>query len=902
MININFDNPYYLLIAIPLILLIVIPYAIAINKDNRTRVIITTFILHLVMVCCVSLATAGLSVTAVITKTEVFVVADVSYSANRNLDEIDEYIQNVSEELPDNSKLGVVCFGEDQQLLTQLGKKPIKVENATVDDSSTNIAAALEYTTTLFSEDVIKHIVLITDGKQTSGDGATEFIAAVQALEEQSIYIDAIYVDNNIPEDVNEVQISAVDYPTATYLGNDSSVNVMLYSNSKEEAKGFLRLYRDGAEESVKSVTLVKGYNLVSFSLNTATAGDFQYEIKVEMTTADLDSSAYNNSYLFTQKVSDSVKVLLVTRDASQETAVKSMFDENVQVDIDTYGYNSKSMQVPCTVEQLCKYDEIIISDINILELENYNSFVTSAGVVVDKYGKSLTTFGNLEIQNKEGETAEELSSLEQMLPVTFSNVDREEKLLGIVIDASRSMDMAGRLLMAKSAAKQVIALLDEGDWVSIICFSGDSYSLQSPTPITEDRTQLYNVIDNITTKQGTYIGSGLSAMYTKLNGYTDTLNDIEVMLISDGMSFTGEAENPTAIARSMRMSGIHTSCINTGNDSNETGRGLLNNIRLSGGGHYYAVDTLEDVDDLVMSEIADDIMETVVEKPSPVIIASKKDELVNGIESFSDISGYVNGKEKTGATLVLKTTYTQEFETDEEGKTESGQKEVPLCAYWYWGHGRVTTFTSTLTGAWVENFRDANGLQFFENLFSSGIPKTAHNVPFETELTAEHSKINISLAPATIKSGGKATVTLIRPDGTEEAVPMSFVSTGYLGSFYATETGDYKVNLSYSYDGQTYTTTQYYDVAYLPEYNAFTTYDASDLYNAVRNYGTVSENGKLKVVNDETKVTKYVVDFTMPLMIFVLALFVVDIIIRKLKWADIVSLFKKGKSKGGKV
>ena len=489
MININFDNAYYLLIAIPLVLLIVIPYVITINKENRTKAIVTTLVLHLCMAICVTLAAAGLEITAVITKTEVYVVADVSYSADRNLDTVDQYIENVSKNLPDNSKLGVVCFGKDQQLLTELGKKKTSVKNAVIDDSATDIAAALNYTAGLFSNDAIKHIVLITDGTQTAGNGASDFIAAVQSLDEQNFYIDAMYVNDNIPSDVDEVQISAVDYPSATYLGKDSSVDVMLYSNSAEPAQGFLRLYLDGEEKSVKAITLTRGYNLVSFSLPTDKADIFHYEVKVE---TDADTSAYNDSFMFTQTVSDSVKVLLVTKDSTEETAVRNMFDEKLQVEIDTYGSadvrkfecenchyvctteNNKiptdacpecneeghfvrrpDMFVPCTIEQVCKYDEIIISNINILELENYTAFVTSVGDAVSKFGKSLTTFGNLDIQNKDGETAEELSVLEEMLPVTFSNIDREEKMMGLVIDASRSMDMAGRLLMAKSAIQR---------------------------------------------------------------------------------------------------------------------------------------------------------------------------------------------------------------------------------------------------------------------------------------------------------------------------------------------------------------------------------------------------------------------------------------------------------------
>ena len=35
--SVNFDNPYLLLLAIPLLLLVVIPFIIAIRKENRQK-------------------------------------------------------------------------------------------------------------------------------------------------------------------------------------------------------------------------------------------------------------------------------------------------------------------------------------------------------------------------------------------------------------------------------------------------------------------------------------------------------------------------------------------------------------------------------------------------------------------------------------------------------------------------------------------------------------------------------------------------------------------------------------------------------------------------------------------------------------------------------------------------
>ena len=86
--NISFDNPYLLLIAIPVILAIMIPYFIVRNKDNKSSTWIVSLFIHAAITVLVTLALAGLAKTTLLTETSIYVVADVSHSSERNLDKI----------------------------------------------------------------------------------------------------------------------------------------------------------------------------------------------------------------------------------------------------------------------------------------------------------------------------------------------------------------------------------------------------------------------------------------------------------------------------------------------------------------------------------------------------------------------------------------------------------------------------------------------------------------------------------------------------------------------------------------------------------------------------------------------------------------------------------------------
>ena len=217
MSSINFDNPYLLFLAIPIAALFIIPFAIAIRKYNLNGHNVASGVIHIVMALIIAFVAAGTSIVTTVTETNVYVVADVSYSANRNLETIDRYISDLGGSLPRNSKMGVVTFGKNYQLLTPLGGKTQSVKNSLVDDSATDIISALKYTGELFREDVIKRIVLITDGKQTAETDSNALKRQVDALAERNIHVDAIYLDDNIKDNAREVQISAVEVTPTTF-------------------------------------------------------------------------------------------------------------------------------------------------------------------------------------------------------------------------------------------------------------------------------------------------------------------------------------------------------------------------------------------------------------------------------------------------------------------------------------------------------------------------------------------------------------------------------------------------------------------------------------------------------------------------------------------------------------
>lgn len=919
MSNINFDEPYLLIIAIPLAVLFILPFVLAVRKSNLNGHNLASLILHIVLALSIAFAAAGTNITTVMTETEVYVVADVSYSSNKNLDTIDSYIKNIK--LPKNSKLGVVCFGKDHELLYPLSdpKDIGSVKENNVDDSETNIAEALEYTGTLFKSNVMKRIVLITDGKQTDTRDTYALKRAVSSLNMLNIRVDAMFLDNTIEEGTKEVQISSVTVTQNAYLGHEESaiVNVM----SGTETQAFLTLSSGGRELRTRPVNLTVGNNNFSFDLDTSRAGNFDYEIRID---AEADENPYDNKYTFTQNVEGNIRILFITEDWDNVTAAVDRYKDAAELDIyendknvdyyDKQDYmaalpsnvhiHRETIEVPFTVEQLSVYDQFVLCDVNIMSLKNTTIFVKSLDTVISRFGKSLVTYGNLYMQSGD---ESELQALEDMLPVRFKNDDRAPKLYTIVIDASRSMDMNYHMLNAKVAAKALVDLLNPGDNVCLIAFSGDVRVLQSPKPV-GDGEAVKAIIDALDTKQGTFIGLGLQTAYDQIR--TLEYSDKQVMLITDGLSYTNETDDPVQIAQNMYDEGIVTSVLDmarqgeswSGTSSDPTAikaKATLTSIADSGCGNYfYWSNQTQDagkLPDLLFGQIADSIKETVIEgKQVAVGVARRVDKVLDGMDrtAIPDVWGYMYSYSKASATTVLTVDH------ERNGKIT----QQPLYAYWSYGSGKVSSFTSAFTGDWLRSWQNSGeSKRFFENVLEVNIPEHKAAYPYVVEIDRNGNSAHVELIPSEVRLSAYAIAEVEGPSGEIEQTTMVLDVDKYGFDFDTAVAGKYQIRLIYSYNNVSYSANTTLNVAYTEEYDSFAVYDATALHSAIDETGVVKMDGELEIVNDERELGTYTNKLTVPFLIASVVLFVVDIVIRKLKWEDVVSFFGlKKKEKGG--
>ena len=887
--NISFDNPYWLLIAIPLAAALLIPYFISVNKDNRTKGWVASLIIHIVIIISIALSAAGLVHTTVMTRTKVYVLADVSYSSSRNLNEIDEYIGQIEKNLPSKSMMGVICFGKDAEILTSAGSKVKSVKEADVDDSGTDIANAINYTVNLFGEGEIKRIILITDGFATTADGTVA--AAVNRAVAKGVKLDAVYLDNNLRDGESEIQISDVEYTGATYLNHKSALNVLIESSVQSDAIIDLYVKPDGESEYKKIDTLAfkadVGMNIATFDLPTDKSGVFDY--KVEM-TATADTSPYNNSYSLTQSVAGQRSIMLVTEKRADVNEIKAIYGESAV--IDDYVISGSNNRIPYTIEDLVKYDEIILSNVDIRKIDNIYAFINSVDLAVSQYGKSLITLGDLSIQNQDDER---FAMLGELLPVNFGNSNNDAKLYTIVIDISRSMyhSLPRQLLIAKEAATKLVSLLEDDDYVAFVTLAGESVVELPPTRVADCEEELYKMIQSVEPTQGTFIGSSLEQAYNLIKDMN--FEEKQIMLISDGKQYASEPVKAIDMAHKMKDADISLSSISVLTHSYDynahtEGCRLLKQLAEIGGGVNYDFLDETKLSDLIFADIADKMTESIVEKQSKVNIVTYRDDTVEGILSLPDIEGYVNSSPKLDATMVLSVNYQ---------KSSTSTIEVPLYSYRDHGNGRVASFTSSLSGDWLDGWSKSVRAQLFGNILTTNTPKEYINYPFNITVECAGDDSNIVIIPSSVNPKAKASIRLTGPDGSVQDGEMKFDLNRYYIDLATPDEGRYHVEITYTYGNHSFTSDTYFTLPYSEEYNAFAAYDIVNIYDFMRGVGRIVRDGNINLENNKNEVDTYELSFRIPLLILSAVLFVVDVVVRKFKWKDIQGLFTK-KSKEG--
>jgi len=606
---------------------------------------------------------------------------------------------------PDHARF--VPFAANSTVFDTLDKlKQVEVTNrssrGSIDQSATDIEAAIDTGIRSFAPHHLKRLVLISDGNENSG----HMLDMLSRLKAENIHVYAVPSTARTNRDVWVENIMAPSQVTADEL---FPAEVHVYSQVETAAAVEIRL--KDKTLGTRKLQLIRGLNRIAFDVSIKDeAGPVTLEAEVK---APNDPFPDNNKFRSSIVVEGRPKILYVEGHGQSARYLQTaLTNEGLTVNA------VSAAAIPTAVEELDAYDAVVLSDVargNLSEpqMKSLASYVRDLG------GGFILAGG----ENNYGEGGYSKTAIEEVLPVTFEAKKEKPDSVAMIMVLDKSGSMGGQKIeMTKEAAKAPLALLKDTDSFGVVAFDYNFYwpvKFQSVA----NRAAINQAISTIIAGGETNIYPALREAYISLAGASTQVK--HVILLSDGRSLPDDFEGLT---KKMADSKITVSTVAVGNGAD---RELLAQIANWGHGRTYYLEDPASVPQIFTEETELATGKTLREESFKPVV-KKNVEAFKGIDfnAAPPLLGYVATKSKDTSEVLL----------------ESRRKD-PILARWQYGLGKTAAFLSDLKDRWAVDWLRWNGYpKFWSQLVRETMRRHDNNeFDFRVVKDGDEAKITIN-------------------------------------------------------------------------------------------------------------------------------------------------------------
>ncbi len=912
---IHFQYPWLLLLIVPALALTLIPYFRLSKKYRRNRNRVISITLHMIVMTLCILVLAGLTISYQVDnkENELILLVDVSDTEEVSSERRDDFVKQLIDQSGDESlKVGVITFGFDQVYAAPLtydlgGVYGDYLSAEQPDTSATDIAAALKFAEQQFTYPQTAKIVLVTDGKETDEEAQSVIRSiAVKGIKTDVVNISSEYENDNI-------QILGIKYPDR-YLKPEVEYTVEVTVKCKEAASGTtIALYDNNELSSEQTFDLIAGEQTVQF--NVTFASKELHELRAAL-DEDASHMSVNNGYRTFVYLEVFNKVLIIEQSEGESTKLQEVLTPDYEADI--LNLNG-SDAIPATVDELRRYDQIILNNISNKDLTDVGLDKLVYSYVYD-YGGGLLTVGGTDAEgNAHAYNRDDMkdTDFQQMLPVQAINYTPPIGVM-LLIDTSGSMEAEyeGRekIEWAKQAAIDCLDdpdTLHERDFLGVMSMD-DTYEIQVPLTSCVYKSDIKEKIMTLSAGASTIYSDSIMRAGIALNN----LNQVDkrhIILITDGEPASSDMPDYIAETRHVHDDlGITLSVIMIANSvDSQAGENMEQLAQVGGGGVYSIV--ANKLPQQLRDDLKSDMIQETVYTPFAPTVSNTFSDIMNGVNYDKNanllnvnLGGYFGTKSRDGAEVVL-----------------SGPFSVPLLAVWAFGEGRVGSFMCDLKGGdWSGQFMaDENGIKIIKNFVDYVMPLSDIE-PKDMTLTLEEDNYINRLTIFTALNEGEYIDGVISDvtGGTE--IPLNELPAEQQGDMYMTsvlgsdnnyarctfvlkKAGTYRITVNkHLADGSVITEEIFKSFSYSEEYDLWPfaeDYDSEAALASLARKGggaLIPEDEPWLVFETFNTAVDKVFDPRWAFIITSIVLFLLDIAVRKFKFKWIHEIIRERREK----
>lgn len=781
----SFSSPWVLLLMLAA-LGVVVRLGWPRNRFRRRRDVLS-LVLRSIIVVLLFLALAGAQLTRTTDALAVVFLVDASDSVGAVASE--QALAAVRERIAQmgpTDAAGIVLFGRRPQIARPVSASTeVGAGRSEVERGDSDLAAAVRLALAMFPDGAARRIVVLSDGRQTTGDAEQ----AARLAAANGVQIDYLPL---AADDAPDIRISQFDAPPVVGEGQQFDLGLTVESDLATSARIDIFAGADLIYSEERNFN--RGLTALNLPLTAGESGFRDFTARIQPLGGQ-DGFIQNNQLSSFSQVVGPARVLLVgTPDETQYLAA-ALEESGLVVDVAAPG------SLPATPTGYVSYESVVIANVPATD------FSTGALEAIQIYVRDLG--GGLLVSGGPDSFAPGRyvdTPLEAMLPVEMSLQDqqRQPKLtIAYVIDRSGSMGSgtsSGTTLieLAKAAINRSIDFLQPRDLAGVASFDTDAYWVAEFQEV-GNTEELRRLVGTLRPSGGTDIGAGLALVAADI--VTQPSESRHIILLSDGIANRrGLIE---LVERLYNDHGVTLTAVAIGEDS-----ALMEDLAEAGRGTYRRAADPQTIPAIFAQETVLVTRTYIFEETfTPTLTA--RSPILDGIGALPALQGYVGATEKAAAQVVLR------------GPQPYAD---PILTTWQYGLGRAVAFNGDATARWGADWVAWSDFARFWGQAVRWTMVESSTDGIETRIVEENGQARIVLDARSDSgafiNGLALDATIVQPDlSLAQAVFRQTAPGRYEATFTPNAEGAYLLRMGGGADGIEVNHTAGWVVSYSREY-----------------------------------------------------------------------------------